>query len=73
MRISGKSDLIDIACEVRRDRPGDRTIAVADGATIEVDGRTREKWYFLPRDLVQINSDGTVTMPEWLALDRGLI
>jgi hypothetical protein len=41
-----KSDLVDIACEVRRDTPGKPSIAIADG---------------------------TVTMPEWLAYDRGLI
>lgn len=68
-----RSDLIDIACEVRRDVPGKPSIAVADGSTEEVDGRTREKWFWLPRSQVEVNPDGTVTMPEWLALDRGLI
>ena len=44
-----KSDLVDIACEVRRDRPGDKSIAVADGSRETVNGREREKWFFLPR------------------------
>lgn len=68
-----KSDLVDIACEVRRDDPSKSTIAVADGSTEEVNGRPREKWFWLPRSQVEINGDGTVTMPEWLAHDRGLI
>jgi hypothetical protein len=68
-----KSDLVDIACEVRRDRPGDKSIAVADGSRETVNGREREKWFFLPRAEIEVNDDGTVTMPEWLAYDRGLI
>ena len=57
---SGKSDLINIACEVRRE---------TEKATLIFDG-TKEVW--LPKALVEIE-DGEATMPEWLALDKGLI
>lgn len=69
----GNSDLIDIACEVRRDQPGDKAIAVADGSTEMHEGREREKWFWLPRSEIEVNPNGTVTMPEWLALQKGLI
>lgn len=65
--------LVDIACAIRRDEPGRKAIAVADGSTEQVDGREREKWYWLPRSQIEINPDGTVTMPEWLARDKGLL
>ena len=68
-----KSHLVDIACEVRRDIPGHKAIAVADGSTEELRGRTREKWFWLPRSEIEVNADGTVTMPEWLAHEKGLI
>ena len=57
---TGKSDLIDIACEVRHE---------TEKATLIFDG-TKEVW--LPKALVEIE-DGEATMPEWLALDKGLI
>ncbi len=57
---SGQSDLIDIACEVRRE---------TEKATLIFDG-TKEVW--LPKALVEIE-DGEATMPEWLALDKGPI
>jgi hypothetical protein len=68
-----KSDLVDIACEIRRDRPDEKSIAVADGTRIVVAGHDREKWFWLPRSQIEVNGDGTVTMPEWLALEKGLI
>ena len=71
--MSGKSDLVDIACEVRRDDPAKPSLAVADGSTEEVNGREREKWFWLPRSQVEINDNGTVTMPEWLAIEKGFI
>ena len=57
---SGKSDLIEIACEVRRETP--KAFMIFDGA--------KEVW--LPKALVEIEG-GEATMPEWLALDKGLI
>lgn len=68
-----KSDLVDIACEVRRNDPSRNSNAVADGSTEEANGHEREKWFWLPRSQIEINPDGTVTMPEWLAREKGLI
>lgn len=74
-----KSDLIDIACKIVRDDPDQRAIAVADGTEIDhADMRTgeivaRQKWFWLPRSQIEINNDGTVTMPEWLAIQKGLV
>lgn len=68
-----KSKLVDIACEIRSDDPKKKAIAVADGTTEKIDDREREKWFWLPRSEIEINPDGTVTMPEWLALEKGLI
>ena len=31
------------------------------------------KTVWVPSQFVEINDDGTLTMPEWLALDKGLI
>ena len=62
-----KSDLVDIACTVRCDRG--KAVAVADGT----EEAGREKWFWLPKSQVEVNDDGTVTMPEWLAKDKGLI
>lgn len=63
-----KSDLIDIAAELRMVKG--KGTAIFDGAT---DKHGREKWTWLPTSLVENNEDGTFTMPEWLALDKGLI
>lgn len=65
--------LVDIACEIRRDDPRQKAVAVADGTREEIRGREREKWFWLPRSEIEINPDGTVTMPEWLALEKGLV
>lgn len=60
--------LVDIACEVRRET--EKGLAIWDGGE-EKDGR--EKWVWLPKANVEVNDDGTVTMPEWLAKTKGLI
>lgn len=66
-----RAGLTDIACKVVMER--DKSIAVADGTTEQHEGREREKWFWLPKSQVEVNDDGTVTMPEWLAKERGLI
>lgn len=74
-----KSNLVDIACEIRQDDPTKKAIAVADGTMEEVvDQRTgevteREKWFWLPRSQIEIDGEGTVTLPDWLAREKGLI
>ncbi|MEJ6846816.1 hypothetical protein V3589_11425 [Sinorhizobium fredii] len=75
---SYKSDLVDIACQVVRDDPDQKAIAVADGTEESYTDdhgveRTRLKWFWLPRSQIQMNDNGTVTMPEWLAVDKGLV
>ena len=70
--------LVDIACEFRQDR--EKSIVVWAGEMEDVtDERTgeireREKWVFLPKSLAQYDNDAkTVTMPEWMAVEKGLI
>jgi hypothetical protein len=53
--------LIDVAAELRH--------KTADAFLLN-DGCT-EKW--VPRSLVEDNEDGTFTMPEWLASEKGFI
>jgi hypothetical protein len=67
-----KSDLVDIALDLKQDR--ELSYAVWQG-DYEIDdrGRRREKWIFLPKSLVEKNDDGTFTMPESLAMKKGLI
>lgn len=62
------SRLVDIACEVRKET--DKGIAIWDGEE-KPDGS--ELWTWLPKSAVEVNDDGTVTMPEWLAKEKGLI
>lgn len=60
-----KSDLVDVECQVKRE---------SDKAFLIHDGR-REAW--LPKSQVEIEYRvghlTIVTMPEWLALEKGLI
>jgi hypothetical protein len=53
--------LTDVAAELRHETP--RAYLIFDGAT--------EVW--LPKSQVERNDDGTFTMPEWLAKEKGLI
>ena len=55
-----KSDLVDIACELRHE---------TDQAWLIFDG-TKEVW--LPKSLVEF-ADGEVTLPEWLAIEKELV
>ena len=66
-----KSGLVDIAYTIMQER--EKAIAVADGTTETVNGRERLKWFWLPRSAIEINNDGTVTMSERLAMEKGLI
>jgi hypothetical protein len=60
--VTGRSDLVDIAGELRRET--DKAFLVYDGS--------KEVW--LPKALVEHDlAEGTFTMPEWLAMDKGLI
>ena len=56
-----KRELIDIAAEVRGET--DRAWRLYDGSTTE----------WVPKSQVEDNKDGTFTMPQWLAHDKGFI
>jgi len=58
---SGKSDLVDVHGEVRGGT--DKAIMFHDG----------DQTVWLPRSQIEINDDGTVTMPEWLAIEKELV
>lgn len=75
---------IDIECTVRQVR--DKAIAVADGTMQEVaDKQTgelieREEWFWLPKSAIEVHPDEyeagdtvTVTLPERLATEKGLV
>lgn len=64
---SENQKLIEVAAEKRMEKG--EGIAIFDG-TME---GTREKWVWLPKRLVEDHGDGTFTMPEWLAKEKGLI
>lgn len=53
--------LADIAAEIRGET--DKAIRLYDGAKTE----------WVPKSQVENNGDGTFTMPEWLAQDKGFI
>lgn len=59
---SGRSDLVDVAGELRRET--EKAFLIFDGL--------KEVW--LPKSQVEHSpQDGTFTMPEWLAMEKGLI
>ncbi len=58
---AGRSNIIDIAGDILIDR---------EAAVLFYDG-TREVW--LPKSQIEIGTDGTVAMPEWLAREKELI
>jgi hypothetical protein len=61
-RTSGRSDLVDIAGELRGET--ERAYRIYDG--------TRTEW--VPKQFVEFDpSDNTFAMPEWLAKDRGFV
>jgi hypothetical protein len=62
-----RDDLIEISCTIVRDEESDMAILIDDG--------DNEVW--LPRSQIEYETDKegftTVTLPEWLAMDKGLI
>jgi hypothetical protein len=55
------SKLIDIAAEKRGETPA--AFRIYDGKTTD----------WVPKSQVEANNDGTFTMPEWLAKEKGFI
>ena len=69
---------VEVSCAVRQIR--DKAIAVADGTTEEVNGVEREKFFWLAKSLITVEPEDyavgdtvTVTMPEWVGVDKGLL
>jgi hypothetical protein len=60
-RGAGRSDLIDIAAEIKGET--DKAWRLFDG--------DRTEW--VPKSQVEDNGDGTFAMPEWLAVDKGFV
>jgi len=56
-----KRELFDLTAEVRGET--DKAWRLHDGKTTA----------WVPKSQVEDNHDGTFTMPEWLALDKGFI
>lgn len=56
-----KPELIDIAAEVKAET--ERAYRIFDGKTTE----------WVPKSQVERNDNGTFTMPEWLAQEKGFI
>lgn len=62
-------DLIEVdAVELKRET--EKAYGLSQG---ELDKDDREILIWVPKSMVEKNDDGTFTMPEWLALDKGLI
>jgi hypothetical protein len=68
-----KSNLIEITLELRHET--EKAFLVTDGSTIIKKGDTTptELKVWIPKSQVENNNDGTFTMPEWLALEKGFI
>lgn len=65
--------LIDIAAKLRHET--DNAYLLYDGRS-EIkkgDATPSELRVWVPKSQVENNEDGTFTMPEWLALDKGFI
>jgi hypothetical protein len=56
-----RNELVDIAGEIRAET--ERALQFFDG----------ERLVWLPLSQIEVNDDGTVTMPEWLAEEKELI
>ena len=56
-----RSELFDLAAEIKGET--DKALRLFDG--------TKTEW--VPKSQVENNGDGTFTMPEWLAKDKGFI
>lgn len=64
--------LTDIECEIVHKTP--LAVLVWDGThTKGPDGQVKRKQVWLPLSVTEINGDGTVTIPERLAIEKGLV
>jgi len=65
--------LIDIAAELRHET--DKAYLIYDGreGIKKGDITPKDLVTWIPKSQCQMNDDGTFTMPEWLALEKGFI
>lgn len=75
-----KSDLVNVEVVIISDDPRKAAICVNDGSEIkDVRGQVvGPRWIWLPRSQIEVEMkpDGkhaTVTMPEWLAIEKKLV
>lgn len=67
--MNGKSDLVDIEAEIRKDEDDYWMVYAGDH---KPDGR--EKWVSLSKEHAVHDPDaGTFAMPEWYAIRKGLV
>lgn len=68
-----KKELIDIAAICRHET--NQAFLLADGRSEIKKGDTvpSELKVWVPKSQVEDNGDGTFTMPEWLAMEKGFI
>lgn len=57
----GRRELVDVAAKLQHET--DSAYLITDGVTTE----------WVPKSVTQDNEDGTFTMPEWLAQEKGFI
>lgn len=68
-----KKELIEISAVIRHET--NNAYLLYDGRTETKKGETvpSEIRTWVPKSMVEDNGDGSFTMPEWLALDKGFI
>lgn len=59
--MTADENLFDFAAELKHET--DKAFLVNDG----------EKDYWLPKRFTEQNADGTFTIPEWLAVEKGIV
>jgi hypothetical protein len=67
-RVTGASDLVDLTLQLRQEKP--LAIAITDPA------KAGAAWIWLPKSQIEFEKKSAgvvvVTLPEWLAVDKGL-
>lgn len=66
-----KKRLVDIAAELCHET--DKAYLIYDGRSEIKNGVPSELRIWVPKSAVEHNPDGTFTMPEWLAFEKGFI
>lgn len=78
----GNSDLVDLELRIVRDDPDKKAIAVVDGSEEPRKpgdrGPAQLTWFWLPRSQIEYTTpdrkgNTVVTLPEWLATEKGLV